>query len=267
MRVLHTISINRIRAAFLGRDQVAKLIAERVRCCARPNVTLVGCPRYQSQSDCEYWERIAFRFTAFEPDNPDGWIVLGHSRFHCGNLDGACKAYRVASRLNDDAATWFSLGLCSTGDERVHAYRKALQHDSSDGLSWHYLGSALQDAGKYEEAIRCFSTAVEHSNEESAAWVLCDLGICHISAHQREKSIRAFERSVRGDGGFAFRTMSDYIAEACLPEPPEFTHALYLQIRTLAPAAADSFLRCFNREAARRGYIPVPECPEPTGQV
>lgn len=256
-----TISFSRrICAAFLGRKQLADAIAERVRCCARPNVTPQDCPWTGTKSDYKYWERIASRLMYFHPDNPDGWIVLGHSRFHLQDFEGACKAYRVAARLKDDAATWFSLGLCSEEDERIEAYRKALRHDMQDGMTWHYLGDALRESGKYDEAIRCFNTAIQHSSQDTAAWVLCDLGLCYVSTHQREQSIRAFERSVRADKGLAFNCMAGHVAEACLPEPPEFTRALHRHLRMLAQSPADSFLRCFNTQAAKRGYIPVAEC-------
>lgn len=262
-----TISFSRkICAGFLSREQVANAIVERVRCCARPNFTPLDCPRTETKSDYKYWERIASRFVYFQPDNPDGWIVLGHSHFHLLDREGACKAYRVAARLKDDAATWFSLGLCSQADERIESYRKALRHNVKDWMSWHYLGESLHEAGQYEEAIRCLDTAIEHSGQDEAAWVLCDLGLCYISTHQGEESIRAFERSVRADKGWAFDTMAGQIAEACLPEQPEFTHALHRRVRMLARVPADHFLRCFNTQAARRGYIPVAECSsdEPT---
>ena len=108
-----------IRAAFLPRDEVTKAIAARVRCCARPNMTPAGCPDHETKSDFAFWERVASRFTSWHPDNADGWIVRGHTRFHLNDLDGACKAYRVAARLKNDAKTWFSLGLCAEGDEVV----------------------------------------------------------------------------------------------------------------------------------------------------
>ena len=112
-----------IRAIFLSGARIANAIAERVRCCARPNVKPVDCRDSSTKSDYAYWERIALRFISRQPDNPDGWIVLGHSRFHLDDFEGACKAYRVAARLKDDAATWFSLGLCAAGNERIEAYR------------------------------------------------------------------------------------------------------------------------------------------------
>jgi hypothetical protein len=242
----------RLRAAFLPRDQVAKAIAERIRCCARPNVTPVDCPRTETRSDYRYWERIASRFTSWRPDDPDGWIVLGHSRFHLDDFEGACKAYRVAARFKDDGATWFSLGLCAAGDERIEAYRKALGHDSADGMSWHYLGDAFAHAGNHEEAIRCFKTAIKYSDQGSAPWVLCDLGLCYLSANDREGSIAAFERSVRADEGFAFYTMAANIADACLNEPPEFAHALHSRVKPLSPHRADFFLRCFDTRVARK---------------
>ena len=239
------------RAAFLRRDQIAKEIAERVRCCPRPNLRPVDCPRAESNSDYRYWERIARRFVSFEPNSPEGWIVLGHSRFHLLDLEGRRKAYRVAARLKNDAATWFSLGLCTIGDEGIEAFRTALKCDSTDAMSWHMLGNALEDCGNHQEAIRCFETAIKHSDQqESAAWVLSDLGLSYLSAHATEESIAAFERSVKADEGFAFYTMAANIADACVPESPEFAHALHSRLRPLSPHGADFFLRCFDTRAS-----------------
>jgi tetratricopeptide (TPR) repeat protein len=246
-----------IRSVLLPRDQIAKEIGERVRCCPRPDWRPLDCPRSETNSDYRYWERISTRLLSFQPDNPDGWIVLGHSRFQLCDLEGACKAYRVAARLRDDVATWYSLGLCSTGNERVVACHTALRLKSDDAMSWHLLGNALKDAGDYEQAIQCLKTATDYSGPESAAWVLCDLGLCHMSTHDREDSITAFERSIRADGGYAFNTMAANIADACLAESPEFACALHLRLRTLYPYGADFFLRCFNTRLAGKNAAGV----------
>ncbi len=241
-----------IRAALLPNAHLTAVIAERARCCPRPNLIPVGCPEWLTRADYEYWARVAARFVSKNPDNVDGWIVLGHSRFHLDDFKGACKAYRVAVRLEDNADMWFSLGLCASGEEAIAAYRAALQHDRLDDMSWHYLANALADARSYEEAIQCFRIAVEHSDDSSAAWVLCDLALCYLATHLTEDSIATFERSVHADGGYAFDTMVGNIADACLNEPPDFVHALHAHLMPISPDCADKVLRFWNTRWAKK---------------
>ena len=160
------------------------------------------------------------------------------------DFEGACKAYRVAARLKDDAATWFSLGLCADGNERIEAYRVAVKHDPADGLSWHFLANALADSGNRQEAIRCFTKAIEHSDKASSAWALCDLGLCYLANHDWDQSMDAFERSVRADEGYAFDIMAANIADACLDHSSDFAYALHHRLQANLPQD-DFFLKCF----------------------
>jgi hypothetical protein len=70
-----------IRATFLSGARIASAIAERVRCCARPNVKPVDCRDSSTKSDCAYWERIAL-----------GFISLGNRTIL---MDGSSLAIRV----------------------------------------------------------------------------------------------------------------------------------------------------------------------------
>ena len=237
-----------IRAAVLPRGKVKSAIAERARCCPRPNVRLAECKELGTNAEREYWERIAARFISMEPDNADGWIVLGDSRFHSDNFEGACKAYRVAAKLKDNADTWFSLGLSARGEERIAAYRTALNHAPSDSLSSHYLGDALAERGDYETAIQYYETAIENGDETSASWVLCDLALCHLAFQHEEDAIAAFERSIRADNEdsqgkcnyrYVFDVMLGNIADACMNAPPSFAETLHARLMPIAPPLAE----------------------------
>jgi tetratricopeptide (TPR) repeat protein len=240
-----------IRATFMPAVEMTPAIIERARCCPRPNVWRSEQAQDKTRADYEFWEALAARFLSKSPDNADGWIVLGHSRCHLYKMEGALKAYRVAVRLRDDADTWFSLGCCASGEEQIAAYRTAIKHNQSDGISWYYLANALAYAKRHEEAIQCFATALEHFDNPSAAWVLCDLGLCYLAVHHLLDSLAAFERSVLADGGYAFYEMSTNIADACQNEPPDFARALYLQIELISPGRADFFLKCLDTTAVR----------------
>jgi len=251
-----------IRAALLPRREVKSAIAERARCCPRPNVRLAECKELGTKAEREYWERLAARFVSMEPDDADGWIVLGYSRFHSEDFDGACRAYRVAARLKNNADTWFSLGLAARGEERIAAYRTALDHDPSDGTSWHYLADAIAERGDYETAVQCYETAIEHSDETSAAWVLCDLALCHLTFQHEEDAIAAFERSIRADDGdsqgkcnyrYVFDVMLGNIADACMNAPPSFAETLHARLLPIAPTLAEKLSTFIN---TRRGSHP-----------
>lgn len=232
-------------------EHMTTAIAQRALRCPRPHFLLNG-PDWGTRADYEFWERLAARFVSKNPDNVDGWVVLGHSRFQLDDFEGARKAYRVAVGLKDNADMWFSLGLSASGEERIGAFRTALQHMPDDGKTWHSLADALADGEHYEEAIQSYETALEHSDASSAAWVLCDLGLCYLATHLVQDSISAFERSVLADGGIAFGMMLGHIADACLKESLDFAHAVHARLVPISQHYADLFLSCYKTRSLAR---------------
>jgi len=42
--------------------------------------------------------------------------------------------------------------------------------DPKDAVAWHNRGLALDELGRYEEAIRCYDTALGINPEDAIAW-------------------------------------------------------------------------------------------------
>jgi hypothetical protein len=77
------------RAAIMPDGRRTTAIAQRARCCRRPNVLPEGCPEnvyWGTRANHEFWERLAALVVSKNPGNVDGWVVLGHSRFHLNDF-------------------------------------------------------------------------------------------------------------------------------------------------------------------------------------
>ncbi|NNM75493.1 tetratricopeptide repeat protein [Sphingomonas sp. ID1715] len=96
-----------------------------------------------------------------DPNNAEGWRMLGWSFFETGRYAESATAYRKATQLKpDNADYWSSLGealvLAGSGDvpkDASAAFKKALSIDPKDPRSRYFLGVEQDMAGKHAEAI------------------------------------------------------------------------------------------------------------------
>ena len=104
--------------------------------------------------------RLAARL-AEDPDNRDGWLLLGRSYAQLQQFDAAAQAYRRAIAQGfDDADTQSALGEMlaaqaggTIGPEARSAFAAALEHDPNDPRARYYAGLALAQDGRPAEAI------------------------------------------------------------------------------------------------------------------
>lgn len=94
------------------------------------------------------------------PDNPDGWRMLGWSYFETGNLERSAAAYRRATEVEPgNAENWSSLGeALQSGTTEVStaaeaAFRRALEIDSADPRARYFLALQKDLRGQHEAAI------------------------------------------------------------------------------------------------------------------
>lgn len=121
-------------------------------------------------------ERLARRL-AEEPDNRDGWLLLGRSYAQIGYFTEAAEAYRKAIAQGfDDVETQGSLGEMlaaetdgAIGPEARRAFAATLEHDPDDPRGRYYAGLALAQDGRLEEAIELWLGLLRQSTAE-APW-------------------------------------------------------------------------------------------------
>ena len=120
--------------------------------------------------------RLAERL-AEEPDNRDGWMLLGRSYAEIGWFDAAAEAYRQAIALGfDDAEVQGALGemLAAQADgvigpEARNAFAAALAQDPRNSRALYYAGLALAQDGRAQEAIDLWLDLLRQSSAE-APW-------------------------------------------------------------------------------------------------
>jgi cytochrome c-type biogenesis protein CcmH len=97
-----------------------------------------------------------------DPNNPEGWRMLGWSFFETGKFAEAAMAYQKATQLAPkNAEYWSSLGealvLAGSGDkipaDASAAFSKALAIDPKDSRARYFTGVEQDMAGKHAEAI------------------------------------------------------------------------------------------------------------------
>ncbi len=114
---------------------------------------------------------------AEDPDNRDGWLLLGRSYAQLQQFDAAAQAYRRAIAQGfDDADTQSALGEMlaaqaggTIGPEARRAFAAALEHDPDDPRARYYAGLALAQDGRLAEAIELWLGLLRQSTAE-APW-------------------------------------------------------------------------------------------------
>lgn len=114
---------------------------------------------------------------AEDPDNRDGWLLLGRSYAQLEQFGAAAQAYRRAIALGfDDAAMQGALGemLAAQADgmigpEARNAFAAALVHDPNDPRARYYAGLALAQDGRAQAAIDVWLGLLRESTAE-APW-------------------------------------------------------------------------------------------------
>ena len=98
---------------------------------------------------------------AEDPDDREGWMLLGRSYAQIQNFGAAAEAYRRAIALGvDDAEVQGALGETlaaqaggTIGPEARNAFAAALEHDPQNPRALYYAGLALAQDGRAQEAI------------------------------------------------------------------------------------------------------------------
>lgn len=95
-----------------------------------------------------------------DPDNAEGWRMLGWSWFEMGDLMRAAAAYRRAAQVEpDNAENWSSLGEAlqsastDVSTEAAAAFERALKLDAKDPRARYFVAVQKDLKGQHEAAI------------------------------------------------------------------------------------------------------------------
>jgi cytochrome c-type biogenesis protein CcmH len=95
-----------------------------------------------------------------DPDNAEGWRMLGWSHFETGDLMKSAEAYRRAAQVEPgNAENWSSLGealqTASTdvSPEAKGAFERAIGIDPKDPRARYFLGVQKDMSGQHEAAV------------------------------------------------------------------------------------------------------------------
>lgn len=189
-----------------GRSQVGQPVSTTARVAALASVVIVplgalglyltlGAPGYpdqphaariaaragmetaQAQEMVTLTEQLAERL-AQDPDNPEGWAMLGRSWSTLGRYEQAVKAFEQAVKRGvSDAATWAALGeaLVAVNQGQVTApaaaaFRNTLRKERDDPRARYYLGLARVQQGDAKGALAVWRD-LEQSSPADAPWV------------------------------------------------------------------------------------------------
>ncbi len=120
--------------------------------------------------------RLAARL-AQEPDNRDGWLLLGRTYTQLQRFDKAAEAYRTAiARGFDGAETQSALGEVlvagaggTVGPEARQAFAASLEDDPEDPRARYYAGLALAQGDRLRAAIELWLDLLRESTPD-APW-------------------------------------------------------------------------------------------------
>jgi protein O-GlcNAc transferase len=145
-------------------------------------------------------EKLYRQALEVEPENADGWHLLGLLLAQRGNSEGGRKLIERAIQINPDADLYHvnlaSLnGACGLNEQAVSGYRRAIELNPRVPAVVHAgLGQALAGLGRNEEAVQALEWAVKR--EPNVGWIvtlaeaLGRIGRQQESLHWIEQAIR-----------------------------------------------------------------------------
>ncbi|MEQ9138583.1 MAG: c-type cytochrome biogenesis protein CcmI [Thalassobaculum sp.] len=146
------------------------------------------------------------RRLADQPDDVDGWLLLGRTRLTLGQADAAVEAFRHATVAGGgDAQTFAQLGEALVrandgvvGAEAREAFQQALEKMPGEPRSRFYIGLAHRQAGQIEEALDWW-LALEADTPPEAAWRQALASRIREAATEADVDLAALRAKIRGN--------------------------------------------------------------------
>jgi tetratricopeptide (TPR) repeat protein len=136
------------------------------------------------------------------PDDLDSWIDLGNFHLLKKNFIEAEAAFRKAIELDaNNAVSWFQLALTLNGKgdlaEAEAAYREVTKISPDFINAWFNLALLLSQKNDHKGAKEAYQELLKINPEDSDAWI--NLGVVHETLKEIEEAIKAYRTSLNID--------------------------------------------------------------------
>lgn len=145
-----------------------------------------------------------------EPTRAELWVRMAAARDACEQFDAAVKAGERALAIDPDCiAAWVNLGMLHlerlANPQRAEAhFREALVRDPACNAARANLGLALQEQGRFNDAMALYEDAIEHYPDFAEfRW---NRGLARLLAGNFETGWDDYEARFERDGGRARRS-------------------------------------------------------------
>lgn len=124
-------------------------------------------------------------------------FLLGLSRFHNNDFDGAEHAFRIVADAVPLNEVWNNLGAAQSrknSQEALESFRKALEGDATDPDYHFNVGYALYKAGDMEGAAERFRAVLERTPDDSMATLMLGRSLKSAGASSPPIHVEPMER-------------------------------------------------------------------------
>lgn len=128
------------------------------------------------------------------------WAGFGFVSHTMNRLDDAVKAYKKAlEQQPKDPVSWISLSLAYRDKnwmvEAIDASRKAIKLEPTNADYWNRLGNLYWDQRRMDDAIHAYEQSIKLDAQSSSLW--CILGSAYLRLDRIPEAITAYEEAAR----------------------------------------------------------------------
>ncbi|MDD4454080.1 MAG: tetratricopeptide repeat protein [Candidatus Methanomethylophilaceae archaeon] len=170
-------------------DRALKIDPKYARAWLNKSVALGNLGRYDEAIQC--YDRAL----EVDPKDADAWYSKGVALNELGRYDEAVQCYDHALKIDPKYASHRVIG-----DLRLQ--HRALEIDPKYAYAWHNKGVALDDLGRYDEAISCYDRALEVDPKYAYAWNGKGNALKHLGRY--DEAISCYDRALEVDPKYAY---------------------------------------------------------------
>lgn len=130
---------------------------------------------------------------------PRRLLGLAYTKLGKEGYDRAAQEFRAAIAINEDAYTWYDLGVVlgksKKRDEALAAFRKAIELNERFREAWLAYGVVLRENGKHEEAIDALTMYLELADDKAETLGYASLGKSYFQTGEFEKAAAYLKRA------------------------------------------------------------------------
>ena len=130
---------------------------------------------------------------------PKRLLGLAYTKLGKEDYERAAGEFRKAIAINEDAFTWYDLGIAlgkdKKRDEAITAFKKAIAIDKGFKEAWLALGAAHHDNGAHEEAVSVLTKYLELADDKAEELAYATLGDSCFQTGEFEKAAVYLKRA------------------------------------------------------------------------